>query len=340
MTTLLTGATGLVGANLAHLLCARGERPRLLVRERSDRRGLRGLAFDEARGDLLDRPSLEAALRGVSRVFHAAGVVRFDARGREALLRVHVDGTRHLLEAARAAGVRRVVLVSSAAAVGHGPLSDPATEDTPFNFDGNRPYHQAKRQAEELALSFNRPGFAVLAANPSLVLGPYDVRPTSGRLLLLVARGLARAYPSGGANVVDARDVADGLARVMEQGRPGERYLLGGENLTYRALLTLVAEEAGVAPPRVPVPDRLLGLSGRLGDLLGPLSPALRPFLNPELVRELGMPSYVSHARATRELGYRPRPVRLAIREALRWFQEEGYLPRDHALTPRAAAGA
>ncbi|MBF5044946.1 NAD-dependent epimerase/dehydratase family protein [Aggregicoccus sp. 17bor-14] len=339
MTTLLTGATGLVGANLAHLLCSRGEKPRLLARERSDRRGLRGLVrgrdYEEARGDILDAASLREALRGVTHVYHAAGTVRFDPFSRQDLVRINTEGTRNVLEAARAAGVRRLVFVSSVAAGGHGTLDHPADESTPFNYAGDNPYHQSKREAEQLALAANAPGFEVLAGCPGYVVGPYDVRPSSGELLLYVARGVVAAYPSGGINVVNAADVAEGLRLVMEKGAPGERYILGGENLTYRQFLTTIAEEVGVAPPRLPMPRAALQGAGRLGDVVGRLSPELFKFVNTAFLQALTLPAYQSSGRAMRELGYHPRPVRLGIREALRWFQEEGLLPRDQPLTPR-----
>ncbi|HZH78175.1 MAG TPA: NAD-dependent epimerase/dehydratase family protein [Archangium sp.] len=228
MKTLLTGATGLVGANLAHLLCEQGERPRLLVRERSDRRGLRGLSYDEVLGDVLDADSLRGAMKGVDRVYHVAGIVRFDPFTREDVSRLNTQGTRNVLDAARAAGARRVVVVSSVAAVGHGTLAEPATEESTYNYAGDNPYHESKREAERLALEDSGLGLEVLAGNPSFVLGPYDVKPSTGELLLHVARGVVLAYPSGGINVVNAQDVARGLRLIMEKGRPRERYILGG----------------------------------------------------------------------------------------------------------------
>jgi dihydroflavonol-4-reductase len=335
MTTLLTGATGLVGANLAHLLCSQGEKPRLLVRERSDRRGLKGLQCEEVPGDILDAASLRTAMRGVTHLYHAAGTVRFDPFSREDLSRINTQGTRNVLQAARDAGVQRLVLVSSVAAVGHGTLDRPADESTPYNYAGDNPYHHSKREAEQMALASSDARLEVLAGNPGYVVGPYDVRPSSGELLLYVARGMVPAYPSGGINVVNAGDVAEGLRLIMEKGEPGSRYILGGENLTYREFLTTIAEEAGVKPPFLPMPGLALAGAGKVGDVVGRLSPELFKFMNTAFLQALTLPAYQSSARAMRELGYRPRPVRHGIREALRWFQEEGMLPRDQPLTPR-----
>lgn len=339
MATLLTGASGLLGANLAHRLCSRGGRPRLLLRTRSDRRGLHGLAYEDVPGDILDPASLVTALRGVDEVYHVAGLVRLDPASSEQLRRVNVEGTRNVLAAARAAGVRRVVHVSSIAAVGHGPLAEPATEETAYNFEGTNPYHQSKREAEQLALAAAAEGgLEVVVANPTFLVGAYDVRPTSGELLLRVASGWLVGYPSGGNNFACAADVAAGLILLMERGRSGERYILGGENLTYREFLTQCAEEAGVSPPSLPLPRGLLRAAGMLGDRLGRLSPESFRHLSASFLESLWRPSYASSRKAQHELGYEPRPVRLGIRAAYRWFQEEGILPRDRPLSPRGVA--
>ncbi|MDY7225371.1 NAD-dependent epimerase/dehydratase family protein [Hyalangium rubrum] len=337
MKTLLTGATGLLGANLAHLLCSQGEKPRLLVREASDRRGLRGLVYEEARGDLFDAPALRAALKGITHLYHVAGTVRFDPFSRKDVARTNTQGTRDVMEAARTAGVKRVVVVSSVASVGHGTLDRPATEDSLYNFEGDNPYHLSKLEAEKLALAYSDAQMEVLAGNPSFVIGPYDVRPSTSELVLQVARGLTPVYPTGGCNVVNAMDVARGLQLIMRQGRPGERYLLGGENLTFRQLLTIIAEEAGVAPPRIFLPDTAVRILGRVGDTVGRLSPDLFKYINTAFLQALMIPAYVSSRKAELELGYRPRPVRLGAREALRWFQQEGMLSLDKTLAPPEA---
>jgi dihydroflavonol-4-reductase len=335
MLTLLTGATGLLGANLAHLLCKRGDRVRALVRARSDRRGVRGLPLEEAPGDVLEPASLDRAMSGVGRVYHCAGLVRFDAASAEVVRKVNVEGTRNVVEAARRAGVARVLCVSSAAAVRQGSLAEPGTEDLWPEGPPRSPYHQSKLAGEAAAREAAAGRVEVVTANPALVLGPHDVRPSTGALLLAVARGVIAGYPAGGTNAVNAEDAALGLALVMERGRPGERYLLGGENLTFRELLTIAAEEAGVSPPRVPVPDLALEVAGKIASAAFSM-PVLREWdPGATALPSLAHPSYVSSMKATRELGYRPRGIRLGIRDALRWFQEEGMLPRDVPLAPR-----
>ncbi|MFZ5468937.1 MAG: NAD-dependent epimerase/dehydratase family protein [Myxococcota bacterium] len=333
MSVLITGATGLLGANLAHRLARAGVRPRVLVRERSDRRGLSGLSFDECLGDVLDGASLRRAMEGATCVVHAAGLVRLEDAAAKELFRVNVEGTRAVLEAARASGVRRLLHVSSVATISPGTLADPATEDSPCERAGG-PYAQSKLEAERLALAGGGDGLEVVVANPSFVIGPYDVRPTSGELLLAVAQGWLAVYPSGGTNFVHAADVAQGLFLALEHGRAGERYILGGENLTYRQLLCICAEEAGVRPPWVPLSEKLTRATSFLAHLAS-TSPRM---LAPAFLTAMFRPAYYSSAKAARELGYLPRPVRLGVREAYRWFQEEGYLPRDRPLSPRAEA--
>jgi len=333
MSFLVTGGSGLVGANLVRLLRARGEHPRLLLRERSERRALRGLSFEEVIGDILEPTSLERAFRGVSHVFHVAGLMRMDPAGKEELRRVNVEGTRNVVEAALRAGVTRLVHVSSVSAVGHGPLSAPVTEDSPYNFDSAAsPYPESKRDGEALALEAE--GLEVVVANPTWVVGPYDARPTSGALLLSVARGQRYFFPTGGNNFVNAADVAEGLWLVMEKGRPRERYILGGENLTYREFLTQCAEECGAPRPRLPAPEALFRWGGKLADRLSHSHAWSRDFTS-STVNSLFEPHYASSNKAARELGYSFRPVRLGIRDAYAWFQEEGMIPRDRPLSPR-----
>jgi dihydroflavonol-4-reductase len=333
MGILVTGATGMLGANLVRQLVSLGERPRVLVRPRSDRRGLRGLKLEEVLGDVTDPASLQAAMRGVTRVYHLAGALRFDPAAETLLQAVHVQGTRNVLQAAQTAKVRRLVHVSTVASVGHGTLDRPAHEAIEYNFREDQPYHRSKREGERVALSEAGP-VEVVVANPSFVLGAYDVRPSSGALLLFVASGLALFYPTGGNNFVAAQDVARGLTQLMAIGRPGERYILGGENLTYRQLVTMCADEIGAPAPFLPAPEPLMRGAGRLGDSLGRLAPNLFKDLNSSFVESMFLPAYYTSQKAMREVGYQPGPVRMGVRAAYRWFQDEGMIARDRPLTP------
>jgi len=333
MRTLLTGATGLIGANLVRTLLRAGDRPRVLLTPGSDARSLAGLDLERVSGDVRDGHSLAKAMTGIQRVFHAAGHVRFDDAGRLLLWTINVEGTRQVLQAARSAGVRRLVHVSSSVAVGHGTLDRPATEEAP-PLERGTPYAESKRAAEELALG-DWGSLEVVVCNPTFVLGAYGTGATSAEVVRLVASGLVKAYPPGGANFVNADDVSDGLVLAMRAGRSRSRYILGGENLTHRELLSQIAEECGQHAPTVPLPGWAARALGRTGDVLGALSSARLGWVNTPFLRQLFEPTYVSSALAQRTLGYRPRPVRHGIRDALRWYQEQGLLPRDRPLTPR-----
>ena len=171
--------------------------------------------------------------------------------------------------------------------------------------------------------------------NPTFIVGAYGTGATSAEVVRLVASGVVKAHPPGGANFVNADDVADGLVLAMRAGRARTRYILGGENLTHRDFLSQIAEECGQRAPVVPLPVWAARALGRAGDVLGALPSARLGWVNTPFLRQLFEPAYVSSALAQRTLGYRPRPVRHGIRDALRWYQEQGLLPRDRPLTPR-----
>ncbi|MGO9828762.1 MAG: NAD-dependent epimerase/dehydratase family protein [Myxococcaceae bacterium] len=334
MRTLVTGATGLIGANLVRRLARDGTRPRVLLPPGGNRRALAGVDVEAVTGDVRDAHSLAKAMVGMTRVYHAAGHIRFDDAGRLLLWSINVEGTRQVLQAARSAAIERLVHVSSSVAVGAGPLCEPATEDSAFPSRGGTPYAESKRASEELAAG-NWGDLEVVIANPTFVVGAYGTGASSAEVVRLVASGLLRAYPPGGTNFVNADDVADGLVLAMERGTAGQRYLLGGENLTYRAFLAQVAEECGESPPAIQLPSWAAKGLGRAGDVLGRLSSARLGWVNTPFLAGLFEPAYVSSRKAERALAYRPRPVRRGIREALRWYQEQGRLRRDRPLTPR-----
>jgi len=334
MTVLVTGATGLLGAHLVRRLNREGIHPRAMLRERSDLRGLTGTSYEPVRGDVLDRASIERAAQGAEAVFHLAGSVRFGLKEGPALQALHVEGTGNVVQACLQQGVRRMIHVSSVAALGFGPLNNLATEETMDPFDDSSAYHVTKREGERLALAASGSKLEVIVANPAFVVGAYDVRPSSGMLLIQIAQGRMLFFPTGGNGFVNAQDVADGLWRLWKQGRPGERYIFNGENLTYRRFFSICAEEANVSPPRLPLSDgmihRLAGLADRFADRLP------EPFdrISGPLLRTQTLTAYYSARKAQQELGFRPTPVRLGIREAYRWFQDEGSLARDRPLSP------
>lgn len=325
MTTLVTGATGFVGGAIARALCAAGHQVRILVRERSSLEGLAGFSLEKVRGDVRSLDSLRDAMKGCRQVVHAAASVRLDPFAASYMEKVNVVGTKNVLAAAKACFVERLLHVSSIATVGWGTLDRPATETSEWALAGKGPYFTTKRAAEDLVLEASRRGdLEAVVINPSFVVGPVDPKPSSGFILLAVASGMVVGYPEGGTNFVDVRDVAEGARLGLEKGRAGERYILSGENLTYRQFLTMAAEELSVRPPSVLIPRKLAFSAARLGDALGPRFPKAFGFVNSHVVGTMFDVAYVSCEKARAELGYRPRPVREAVRDACKWFRETG----------------
>jgi dihydroflavonol-4-reductase len=324
---LVTGASGFVGAAVARALLRAGWEVRALVRPASDRHNLADLDAVLVEGDLGDPASLERALTGCRALFHVAADYRLGARDPAALYRTNVDGTRHVLAAARAAGVERIVHTSSVATIGIPADGTPGDERTPVSLDAMiGHYKRSKFLGERVALEFAAAGLPVVIVNPSTPIGPGDVKPTpTGRIVLDAARGRMPAYVDTGLNVVHVDDVAAGHLAAHERGTPGERYILGGENLSLREILAQIAVVAGRRPPRVRLPyaavlpiayaaEALAAVTGRSGRV------------TLEGVRMSRKRMYFSSAKAMRELGYRARPPLEAFRDAVRWFEARGLL--------------
>ncbi len=325
MKALVTGATGFVGAAVARALSAAGWQVRALVREGSDRSNLRTLAVEPVVGDLADVSSLARALEGCAGLFHVAADYRLGARDPTPLYRTNVDGTRHILDAARAAGVPRIVYTSSVATIGIPSDGSPGEERTPVGLsDMIGHYKRSKFLAEEVARDAVRSGLAVVIVNPSTPVGPGDIKPTpTGQLVLDAARGRMPAYVDTGLNVVHVDDVAAGHLLAFERGRPGERYILGGEDMTLQIILAQIARLVGRTPPRVRLPyaavlpvaylaEGFARISGRSGRV------------TLEGVRMSRKRMFFSSGKAVSELGYRWRPPLEAFEDAVRWFRDRG----------------
>jgi dihydroflavonol-4-reductase len=324
---LVTGATGFVGAAVVRALLAEGWQVRALVRAGSDRRNVAALAVEEAVGDLTDAASLERAVAGCDAAFHVAADYRLWAPQPQELYRANVDGTANLLEAAWRAGVRRIVYTSSVAAVGLPADGRPGVEDTPVALaDMIGHYKRSKFLAEERAREAASRGVPVVIVNPSTPIGPGDVKPTpTGQIVLDAARGRMPAYVDTGLNVVHVDDVAAGHVLAFHRGRTGERYILGGEDMTLRQILTLIAQLAGRSPPRVRLPHGAVLPVAYVSELYARLTG--RPTrVTVESVRMARKRMFFSSAKAAQELGYRWRPPAEAFADALRWFRTNGYL--------------
>jgi dihydroflavonol-4-reductase len=324
---LVTGATGFVGSAVVRALLGAGHNVRVLARPNSDRRNLVDLAVEVAEGSLEDAPSLARAVAGCRYLFHAAADYRLWVPDPARMFRANVEGTRILMSAALDGGIERVVYTSSVATLGLVPEGS-ADEETPSKVeDMIGPYKRSKFQAEEVVRDLAaRSGLPAVIVNPSAPVGPRDRRPTpTGRLILEVARGHMPGYVDTGLNIVHVDDVAAGHLAAAEMGHVGERYILGGENLPLAAILAEVAQTAGTRPPRIRVPYTVAYPVAVGAELMARLTEK-EPFITLDGVRMARKKMYFTSAKASRKLGYAPRPAKSAIDDAVGWFKANGYL--------------
>ena len=327
MRALVTGATGFVGAAVARALLAEGWQVRALVRAGSSRRNVASLPLEQVTGDLTDAASLERAVQECEAVFHVAADYRLWAPRPQELYRANVDGTANLLGAAARAGVRRIVYTSSVATVGIPADGSPGVEETPVALaDMIGHYKRSKFLAEERAREAAAHGVPVVIVNPSTPIGPGDIKPTpTGQIVLDAARGRTPAYVDTGLNIVHVDDVAAGHLMAFHRGRIGERYILGGEDMTLRQILTLIAQLTGRSPPRIRLPHGAVLPVAYVSELYARLT-GRATRVTVEGVRMARKRMFFSSGKAARELGYRWRPPAEAFTDALRWFREQGYI--------------
>ena len=327
MRALVTGATGFVGAAVARALDRAGWQVRVLARGGSNRGNLQELAAEVVEGELADLASLQSALEGCKALFHVAADYRLGALDPAPLYRTNVEGTRNILAAARTAGVERIVYTSSVATIGIPSDGSPGNETTPVSLDNMiGHYKRSKFLAEEVAREAAREGTAVIIVNPSTPVGPGDIKPTpTGQLVLDAAAGRMPAYVDTGLNIVHVDDVAAGHLMAFERGIPGERYSLGGEDMSLQTILAQIAGIVGRKPPRIRLPyaavlpiaylaEGFAKISGRSGRV------------TLEGVRMSRKRMFFSSARAVQELGYRWRPPVEAFEDAVHWFRARGLL--------------
>lgn len=327
MKALVTGATGFVGAAVARALLRGQWQVRVLTRRGSDRRNLRGLDVEESEGDLTDPGSLQRAAQDCDGLFHVAADYRLGARDPAQLYQTNVEGTRNVLSAARRSGVQRIVYTSSVATIGipaDGTPGDELSANSLDNMIGH--YKRSKYLAEDVVREAAQDGLSVVIVSPSTPVGPGDVKPTpTGLLVLDAAAGRMPAYVDTGLNVVHVDDVAAGHLLAYERGKAGERYILGGQDMSLREILQMIARLEGRRPPRVRLPyglvlpiayaaEAVAWASGRSGRI------------TLEGVRMSRKKMFFSSAKAVRELGYRWRPPEQAFEDAIRWFRDNGML--------------
>jgi dihydroflavonol-4-reductase len=319
---LVTGASGFIGWHVARLLIEQGRRVRALVRPTSR---LRELEAETVIGDLRDRESLDRAVAGCDTVYHVAADYRLWAKDPSELYCSNVDGTRNLLEASRQAGVDRVVYTSTVGCIGI-PEDGMGDEDRPVTYQEMAgDYKRSKFQAERVALEYAAAGVPVVIVNPTAPIGGHDLKPTpTGKIILDLLKGEMPAYIDTGLNLVDVRDIARGHLLACERGRPGERYILGCENLVLAEILRRVAAAANLKAPALRIPYALAYAAGVVTTAWAGWT-GNEPRAPLEAVRMARKKMFVSHQKAARQLGYDPGPVDGAIRRAIDWFRGNGY---------------
>ena len=329
MPTLLTGATGFVGSAVLRQLLFAGHDVRVLARPKSDRRNLEGLECEIAEGDLNEPQSLRAAVRGCENLFHVAADYRLWTPNPMELYRTNGAATVDLFRAAADAGVTRMLYTSSVATLGINPNGIPSDETTPVSVDNMvGHYKRSKFLGEEAVSALVRDDeLPIVIVNPSTPIGPRDAKPTpTGRMIVEAAAGRMPAYVDTGLNVVHVEDVAVGHLLAFEKGQIGARYILGGEDLSLRDILTEIAAIVGRKPPRISLPRGPLFPLAYATEWLAKLRNSGEPMLTVDSLRMSRKRMFFSSAKAEKQLGYTARPALEALQDAIRWFRDNRYL--------------
>src|SRR5215472_2081912 len=330
MKAFITGATGFVGSHVARALAAEGAELRLLVRPTSRKDNIADLRAETVVGDLKEPESLKKAMTGCEFVFHVAADYRLWVRDPAEMYRANVDGTRAIIDAAQKSGVRRVIYTSSVATMGFTREGHIATENSPVSIqDMVGHYKRSKFMAEEVALEAGRKGANVVVVNPTTPIGESDIKPTpTGRIIVDFLNKKFPAYVDTGLNLADVREVARGHLLAMEKAVPGERYILGGEDLTLKQILDKLAALTGLPSPTAKVPHAVAMGFAVLDQFFTGTLRGKEPRATVDAVRMGRKKMFASSAKAERELGYRIVPVEDALRRAITWFQSHGYAAR------------
>jgi dihydroflavonol-4-reductase len=328
MKAFITGATGFVGAHVARALAGEGAELRLLVRPSSRMENIADLHAEVAMGDLREPEPLKKAMQGCEFVFHVAADYRLWVRDPQEMYKSNVEGTRAIIQAALESGVRRVIYTSSVATMGFTREGHAATEESPVSTkDMVGHYKRSKFMAEEIALEAGRKGVNVVVVNPTTPIGEYDIKPTpTGRIVVDFLKRKFPAYVDTGLNLADVKEVARGHLLAMEKARPGERYILGGENLTLKQILNKLAAMTGLPAPKVKVPHAVAMGFAVFDQFFTGVVMGKEPRATIDAVKMGRKKMFASSAKAERELGYKVVPVEGALRRAVEWFQAHGYV--------------
>ncbi len=324
-TVLITGGTGFIGANLAYRLKQEGICVRILRRTTSDLRAIGNLDVEHRLGDVREVASLRKAMKGCDTVFHCAAMVTFEKAKADDQLRVNIEGTRNVVAACIASGVEKLVHTSSVAAIGYPQGRALATEETPFNWSRTIGYKFSKYKAEEEVRHGVEQGLFAVIVNPSVVVGERDIHFHGGDIIRRVKKWQVPFYVHGGMNVVYVGDVVNGMIAAALRGRRGERYILGGENLTHKEIFRQTARIVGGLPPLAKLPISFLRVAASAVENLSRRL-HIDPILTADLISGVGKFNWYSSAKAEHELGYTHTSFDEAVRRAYTWYKDTGLL--------------
>ena len=326
MKVLVTGATGFIGANLVRALLKEGYRVKALVRKESNRKNIEGLDIEVALGDLGDQASLEKALDDCEALFHLAASYTFWTPEPRLIYETNVKGTENLLTVALRKGIKKVVYTSTESTIGIDRKTGLGNENLfarPEELTNH--YKRSKFLAEKVALKMSQEGLPVVVVNPTTPVGPYDIKPTpTGSFILSFLKRRLPAYVNTGLNLVNVEDVARGHILALERGKPGERYILGKENLTFREVLRMLDRIAGINSPKIRLPLFLALGVGKFSEIWGKLR-GKSPWVTVEAVKAAKYFRFFDCSKAVRELGFSPTPVEEGLEKEVKWFRENGY---------------
>jgi dihydroflavonol-4-reductase len=321
--TLVTGATGFVGSKLTQKLLDLGHDVRILSRSGRPPEEFRDAGLEVVRGDISDNESVIRAAVGCKYIFHLAGVVGYAKALQQEMVMANVVGTANIIEASIKNKIEKLFYMSSVVAIGAAFRKDVLNEESPYNVGHlNLGYFETKHRAEQLVKDAVKNGQVnAVIANPTTIYGAGDARKGSRKVQIAVAQGRFKFYTAGGANIVHIDDCIDGCMKIFEKGRPGERYILAGDNLTIKEIFTMIAKEAGVTPPFIYLPTPVVHALGRIGDWQA--RHHKKGLITSENAWTSTLYHWFSADKARRELGFNPRPSRLAVAESIRWMREQ-----------------
>ena len=335
MKTLITGATGFVGAAVLRQLLKNGHKVKALVRKSSVLQNLKGLDVEIVYGDLLDKDSLLKCLKNCKYLFHVAADYRLWVPKPKEIYENNVTGTENLMHEALKLGIEKIIYTSSVAVLGKPLEGDVADENTPVNLSqmiGH--YKKSKFLAEEKVKElYKTKKLPVIIVNPAAPVGPRDIKPTpTGKMVLDAATKKIPAYLDTGLNIVHVDDVAKGQLQAFNKGKFGERYILGGENLTFKKILEMISKLCGNKPPKIRLPRKLLYPIGYLFEIFARLLNLKNPMLTVDMIKMAEKKMFFSSEKAKKELNYKYKSAKIALKDAIQWFIDNGYCRNIHLV--------